>query len=127
MLEPNHICKNINCTKGEDGGRKHFYACDYCNKTYSWRSMACCIECYDEYMMQVAQARSQNKPVDLYPERTDKTHKEVIDSIENTTIEEAKNKTMEELSDYKEDIKTIGLNKTIDKINKGITTKNKKK
>lgn len=127
MLKPNHICKNINCTKGEDGSRKHFYACDYCNKTHSWRSMACCIECYDEYILQVKQARSQSKTVDLYPERTDKTHSDVVNFIKNTTIEEAKNKTMEELSDYKEDIKTIGLNKTIDKINKGITTKNKKK
>lgn len=96
-MKPNHICKNSNCTKGSDGKPKHYYACDYCDATLAWRSVACCIECYEEYIKQVRQARKHTK----------------VDEIKL-----AKDKTLDELKDYKDDIETIGLEKTIDKINK---------
>lgn len=110
-LKPNHICKNINC-------RKEYYACDYCGKTQNWRSMACSIECYNEYIRQVELSRKNNSPVDIYPERTDMTHSEVVEMVDHTPIELVKEKTMIELSDYADDIQAIGLSKTIDDINK---------
>lgn len=119
-LKPNHICKNINC-------KKEYYACDYCGKTQNWRSMACSIECYNEYMKQIQQSRKNNIPVDLYPERTDMSHDEVVKMIENTPIEIVKENTMNELSEYSEDIETIGIGKTVDKINKEIAKKRTRK
>lgn len=119
-LKPNHICKNINC-------KKEYYACDYCGKTQNWRSMACSIECYNAYMKQIEQSRNGNISIDTYPNRIDMSHKEVVEMVNNTPIEVVKEKTMNELSEYLEDIKTIGLGKTIDKINKEIDNKKLKK
>lgn len=105
-MKPNHICKNQNCKKGVDGGRKHYYACDYCDASQSWRSMACSMECYLEYMKQIDEARNPKKKISL------------------KELEIAKKKTFEELKDYSEDIRTIGLENTIDKINSEIDKEN---
>ena len=118
-LKPNHICKNINC-------RKEYYACDYCGKTQNWRSMACSIECYDEYMKQIEQSRKNNMPIDLYPERTDMSHAEVVEMVDNTPMNVIKEKTMNDLLEYSDDIETLGIGKTIDKINKQINRKKSK-
>ena len=118
-LKPNHICKNINC-------RKEYYACDYCGKTQNWRSMACSIECYDEYMKQIEQSRKNNMPIDLYPERTDMSHAEVVEMVDNTPMNVIKEKTMNYLLEYSDDIETLGIGKTIDKINKQINSKKSK-
>ena len=126
-LKPNHICKNPNCNKGVDGKRKQYYACDYCTKTQSWRSVACCFECYDEYMSAVKNARIKNQNIDILPERTDMTREEVVNLVMNTPIEEVKQKTKEDLSDYADDIETLGFSKTMDKINNNLSKKKSKK
>lgn len=118
-IKPNHICKNSSC-------KKEYYACDYCGKTLAWRSMACSLPCYAEYMEQVSAARAINKPVNVYPERIDMTHDEVVDLIANIPIEKVKESTSHELSDYQESIDTIGLGATIDKINVELSTKTSK-
>ena len=77
MNKPNHICKYTKCTNGKDGGRKHYFACDYCDRTQVWRSVACCPEHYDLYIKEVLAARGQSVPIDILPDRTDKTKEEV--------------------------------------------------
>lgn len=126
MIEnkPNHICKNIYCNKGDDGGRCHYYACDTCTKTISYRALACSPECFSAYMEQIKIARSHGDDVNLFPERTDMTHDEVVTLITTTPMSEVKEKTISELLDYDEDIKAHGLGTTIDNINK--TMKRKK-
>lgn len=119
-MQPNHICKNANCTKGEDGTRCHYFACDICDKKLTWRSMACCKECYDEYMNQISMSRQSRN---LYPERTDMTHGEVVNLVVNENFNTIKTKTMNELAAYSEEIETNGLECVIDKINNDIAIK----
>lgn len=126
MPQPNHICKNINCNKGEDGKPKHYYACDYCDRSRQWKSMACCIECYDEYMKQIVEARSKNKKIDTSPNRTDKT-KDEVQKLMNKPLDEVLKETKEELKDYIKD--DVSISKAIEQINTEIeeTNNNKKK
>ena len=119
-MKPNHKCANSKCTTGEDGGRKLYYACDYCDRTASWRSICCSIECYEQY------TRDTNAQV-TYPQRIDKTQKEVKEFLENTSIEESIEKTKEELKDYKEELNEYGISKTIDIINEEIDNKKSRK
>ncbi len=46
----NTTCRNPNCHNGKDGGPKRYYSCAYCRRTESWRAVACCPECYAEYI-----------------------------------------------------------------------------
>ena len=78
--KPNHICKNPEC-------RKHYYACDRCDKIQSWRSVACSIECYKKYTDLVIEARTKGKSIISKPERTDMTESE-IDALLNKSMEE---------------------------------------
>lgn len=59
--KPNHLCKNPNCTNGDDGGRKWYYTCDSCNHYNSWKSVACCELCYEEYISIILADRSQTE------------------------------------------------------------------
>lgn len=124
MVKPNHICKYSGCTLGDDGGRKHYYACDYCDRTETWRSMACCIEHYELYIKEVLEARAANKAVNTLPERTDKTEsevKEILTQDENQALESAK----EELKDYMSCGETIA--EAVEKANSDIEKKNSKR
>lgn len=124
MVKPNHICKYSGCTLGDDGGRKHYYACDYCDRTETWRSMACCVEHYELYIREVLEARAANKAVNTMPERTDKTEKEVreiLNQDENQALESAK----EELKDYMSGGETIA--QAIEKVNSDIDKKSRRK
>lgn len=56
-MAPNHICKNENCTKGNNGKPKQYYTCGSCDTLNSWRSVACSVECYKEYVNQVVNKR----------------------------------------------------------------------
>lgn len=78
--KPNHICKNPEC-------RKHYYACDRCDKIQSWRSVACSVECYKKYTDLVIEARTKGKTIVSKPERTDMTELEV-DALLNKPMEE---------------------------------------
>ena len=95
--KPNHICKNPEC-------RKHYYACDRCDKIQSWRSVACSVECYKKYTDLVIEARTKGKNVISKPERTDMTEIEV-DVLLNKPMEEV----LEELkpSDYNDNEENI--------------------
>ena len=102
----NHICKNINCPNGIDGKPKEYYACDYCDRANQWRSMACCMDCYDAYMQQVVESRSKNETVNILPERIDMTENK-LKELMNKPIENVLETTKEELKEYTDDGYTI--------------------
>lgn len=117
--KPNHICRNPNCKKGENGQRKEYYACNYCDRTNTYRAYTCSLECWKEFCL-----ISNNGGV--LPNRTDKTEKQVKE-LYDKPIEQVKKETLEELSDMKEEIAEGGIDKAIEVINKDIDTKAKSK
>ncbi len=119
ILEPNHRCKNIHC-------RKMYYACDHCDKSQNWRSVACSRECFDEYQKQVLEARSKGKSIDLNPERTDISKTE-FDEMMKKSPENILAKTKEDLKDYSEKLEEEGLDAVIEEINKDIRKQNSAK
>ena len=122
-MKPNHICKNPEC-------RKKYYACNYCSRTLSWRSVACSPECYQKYTDLVIAERSKGKTVEVKPERTDMTEKEVDELLERP-IEEVVEETKEELKDFADIDGNVNFAKAVDKINKELdkktTTRSRKK
>ncbi len=114
---PNTICKNRNCTRGKDGGRKHYYTCRYCAHTVNWRSVACCEECYEAYMLQLREARENNRPLDIFPERTDMSEAEVRDLVLNASLDEVVKETEAELAEELEESPWLGFGQIVDKIN----------
>lgn len=124
IKKPNHICKNKFCTKGTDGSRKHYYACDYCTRTQNWRSVACSFECWLEYQNQVIEARSKGNPVDLLPDRTDMDKNE-IKELMNKPVETVIAETKEELNDYKDENDSIDFSKAVENINLQLEKKNR--
>lgn len=124
-MKPNHICKNPEC-------RKHYYACNYCDKSNNWRSVACSFKCYQKYMDLVIAERSKNKKVTTIPERTDMTEKEVKELL-NKPTEVVLEETKEQLKDYVGTDGSINFAKTVDEINEDLdkkkttTTHSKKK
>lgn len=121
-MKANHICKYSGCTLGEDGGRKRYYACNYCDRTNSWRSVACCLEHYELYVKEVLDARSQNKKINTLPERTDKTDEETRKLLDSSA-EDVLMETKEELKDYISDGETLA--DAVEKINSEIDNKPK--
>ena len=122
-MKPNHICKNPEC-------RKKYYACNFCDKNRTWRSVACSFECYQKYTDLVIAERSKGKTVEVKPERTDMTEKEV-DELMERPIEEVFEETKEELKDFADIDGNVNFAKAVDEINKELdkktTTKKKKK
>ena len=109
-IKPNHICKNPEC-------RKKYYACNYCSRTLSWRSVACSFECYQKYTDLVIAERSKGKTIEVKPERTDMTEKEV-DELMERPIEEVFEETKEELKDFADIDGNVNFAKAVDEINK---------
>ena len=122
-MKPNHICKNPEC-------RKKYYACNYCSRTLSWRSVACSPECYQKYTDLVIAERSKGKTVEVKPERTDMTEKEV-DELMERPIEEVFEETKEELKDFADINGDVDFAKAVDEINRELdkktTTRSRKK
>lgn len=114
---PNTICKNRNCNKGADGGRRKYYTCRYCVHSLNWRSVACCPECYDEYMKQVAEARKASVEPDIFPERLDMSHEDVVELVTSADTDVIVEETKAELADEIEDNPTLGFGNIVDKIN----------
>lgn len=116
LKQPNTLCKNVNCTKGVDGGRKHYYACAWCAHSENWRSVACSWDCYLEFQQQLIEARNHNKPVDTLPERTDMTPVEVEQLIaaDDDVVRAA---TEIELADEIEENPSYGFDMIVDQIN----------
>lgn len=121
-IKPNHICKNRNCNKGSDGGRNHYYACNHCDKSFNWRSVACSFDCYQEYMKQVLDERFKNVIVDTSPERTDMSKVELSEMLQRPA-EEILAATKEELSEYIQENENSDIAEIIDNINRDIKKK----
>ena len=122
-IKPNHICKNPEC-------RKKYYACNFCDKNRTWRSVACSFECYQKYTDFVIAERSKGKTVEVKPERTDMTEKEV-DELMERPIEEVIEETKEELKDFADIDGNVNFAKAVDEINmeldKKTSTRSRKK
>ena len=122
-MKPNHICKNPEC-------RKAYYACNFCDKNQNWRSVACSFACYQKYTDLVIAERSKGKTVEVKPERTDMTEKEVDELLERP-IEEVIEETKEELKDFADINGDVDFAKAVDEINRELdkktTTRSRKK
>ena len=126
MKQPNTLCKNRDCHNGTDGGRKHYYTCRFCTHSENWRSVACCPECYDAYMKQVAEARGQITPEELLPERTDMTREEVAALISEAATEQVLEETKAELAEEMDENPDAGIGDIVDMINANLDKKRKK-
>lgn len=119
MVQPNTKCKNPNCTKGEDGKQKLYYTCHTCIKRNNWRIVACCEECYSEYLKIVRQNRMKK---DENPTgRIDMTKEEIIDIQKNMSEEEANKKTLEDLKEYSDVIEEEGIIAAVEKANEDLS------
>lgn len=121
-IKPNHICKNRLCAKGPDGGRKHYYACNFCDKHHNWRSVACSFECYLAYMEQVSEARNKGNDLPVAPERTDMTKKEIEELI-NMPDDIVIAQTKEQLRDYINADGSVDFARAVDEINRELDEK----
>ena len=122
-IKPNHICRNPEC-------KNAYYACNYCDKSQNWRSVACSFACYQKYMDLVIAERSKGKTVEVKPERTDMTEKEV-DALLDAPVETVLEETKAELSDFADIDGNVDFAKAVDEINRELdkktTTRSKKK
>ena len=123
-IKPNHICKNPEC-------RKKYFACSFCDKNQNWRSVACSFACYQKYTDLVIAERSKGKTIEVKPERTDMTEKEV-DELLKRPIEEVLEETKEELKDFADIDGNVNFAKAVDEINENFekqktTTRSRKK
>ena len=125
IKKPNTICRNPNCTKGSDGGRKYFYACLACLRNESWRAYCCSIECYDAYIEAVLASRSASRE-DKLPERTDMTVAEMEEVLKKPKSEVAAYTAEHEVKDYMDENPNMGLSDIIDLVNKDIDEDRKK-
>lgn len=120
IKKPNTICRNPNCTHGEDGGRKKFYACLACMRRESWRAYCCSIECYEEYTKIILDSRSKGKNEPIQPERTDMTSEE-INKVMEAPIEAVEEYTKNvEIKDYISENPAASFSEIIEKINADI-------
>ena len=122
-IKPNHICRNPEC-------KKAYYACNFCDKNKNWRSVACSFACYQKYTDLVIAERSKGKTIEVKPERTDMTEKEV-DELLKRPVEEVLEETKEELKDFADIDGNVNFAKAVDEINRELdkktTTRSKKK
>lgn len=122
-IKPNHICRNPEC-------KKAYYACNYCDKSQNWRSVACSFACYQKYMDLVIAERSKGKIVEVKPERTDMTEKQV-DELLDAPVETVLEETKAELLDFADIDGNVDFAKAVDEINRELdkktTTRSKKK
>lgn len=115
-VKMNHICCNPNCTKGDGGGRKHYFACDYCDRTNSWKSICCSVECFNEFS--TLQEKRENN-------RTDKTDEEMR-LLMSTPVEEVKEQTISDLSAAGVDT-TDGILAAVDAVNAELDKQNERR
>lgn len=115
--KPNHICRYSGCTLGENNTPKHYYACNFCDASESWKAIACCREHYDLYIKEVLAAREAEKPVDLEPQRTDMS-KEEVKEMKKKPLKVTKKETEKDLKDYADKNGKVNIAKAVDKINK---------
>ncbi len=111
-IKPNHICKNPEC-------RKHYYACDYCDRSQNYKSVACSFACYQKYVDLVIEERSKGRKIDVKPERTDMTENEINELLKRP-MEDVLSETKEELKEYIQDDTVTDFSEAVEKINKEI-------
>lgn len=116
-MKANTICKYSKCNLGKDGGRKHYYSCNYCAATENWKSMACCKEHYNLYIEEVLKAREHGQSIDTLPDRTDMS-KEDIKLLKKKSVKQVKKETEEELKQYADEFGEINISEAVEKINK---------
>ena len=115
-LKPNHVCCNPNCKKGEDGGRKKYFACDYCDRINSWKSICCSLDCYNEFIS-LGRKRPHN--------RLDKTEAE-MKSLMNQPEGDVKARTIEELEASGVDTSN-GIGAAVEQVNEEIESENERR
>lgn len=122
-IKPNHICRNPEC-------KKAYYACNFCDKSQNWRSVACSFACYQKYMDLVIAERSKGKTIEVKPERTDMTEKQV-DALLDAPVETVLEETKAELADFADIDGNVDFAKAVDEINRELdkktTARSKKK
>lgn len=123
--KPNTICKYSGCTLGEDGGRKHYYACAYCAASEKWKAMACCREHYDLYIQEILKDREAEKDA-MVPERTDMT-KEEVKALKNIPLKQLKKEAKEELKEYADENGEVNIDEAVDKVNAELDKERAKK
>lgn len=111
----NTVCKYMGCTLGEDGGRKHYYACGYCGGSEKWKAIACCREHYDLYIQDILKDREAEANA-LLPERTDMTTDEVK-KMKKKPLKQLKKEAEEELKDYADESGKVNISEAVDKVN----------
>lgn len=79
--------------------------------------MACCKEHYQLYMEEVRHARQSGQETDLLPDRTDLT-KEEVRALQQKPLDQVKQETEQELSEYAQEDGNLDLIQAVEKINK---------
>lgn len=118
-MKPNHICKNPNC-------RKHYYACDLCDRNQNYKSVACSRECFEIYTNLVLESRMKNQKIDTLPDRTD-INKEEVKKLMKKPVKDIKEKTKKDLADYIKDEDNPNFAEIVEQVNKDIDFKTHKK
>lgn len=118
-MKPNHICKNPNC-------RKHYYACDLCDRNQNYKSVACSRECFEIYTNLVLESRMKNQKIDTLPDRTD-INKEEVKKLMKKPVKDVKEKTKKDLADYIIDEENPNFTEIVEQVNKDIDFKTHKK
>ena len=101
-MKANHICKYSKCNLGNNGQPKQYYACDYCDRINSWKSIACC--------------KSMLNKINMLPKRIDMSEDE-IKELYNIPADVVLEKTNQELQYYKDKYGINNINEVVDKIN----------
>lgn len=118
-MKPNHICKNPNC-------RKHYYACDLCDRNQNYKSVACSRECFEIYTNLVLESRMKNQKIDTLPDRTD-INKEEVKKLMKKPVKDVKEKTKKDLADYIIGEENPNFTEIVEQVNKDIDFKTHKK
>ena len=123
--EANTVCKYSGCTLGEDGGRKHYYACAYCAASERWKALACCREHYELYMKEVLEIREKEAKAFL-AERTDMTEEEVKE-LKKKPLDQLEKEAKEELKEYADENGEVDIEEAVDKVNAELDKRRSKK
>jgi hypothetical protein len=111
--KPNTICRWC---------EKKYYACKYCQRTQSWRSFCCSVECHEKYVKAIL----DNRELEKQGKFTLQSTKE-IEEVKSMSPEEALETTKEDLKDYLEENPDKSLTEVLDVVNSDIEKSRKRK
>ena len=101
---------------GNNGQPKQYYACAYCDRINSWKSIACCKEHFDLYIEEELERKSMLNKINMLPKRIDMSEDE-IKELYNIPADVVLEKTNQELQYYKDRYGIDNINEVVDKIN----------